>query len=61
MIQRRSGAVTLKYSIIYSASIIFNDVNVIYRSGFIGWLGSYDLPYGGKQKGDLHPKRLGQY
>ena len=31
------------------------------RSGFIGWLGSYGIPYGAKQIGDLQPKRLGRY
>jgi hypothetical protein len=31
------------------------------RSAFIGWLGSYGIPYGAKQIGDLQPKRLGRY
>ena len=31
------------------------------RSAFIGWLGSYGIPYGAKQIGDLQPERLGRY
>jgi hypothetical protein len=31
------------------------------RSAFIGWLGSYSIPYGAKQIGGLQPKRLGRY
>jgi len=30
-------------------------------SAFIGWLGSYGIPYGEKQIGDLQPERLGRY
>jgi hypothetical protein len=31
------------------------------RSAFIGWLGSYGIPYGAKQIEGLQPKRLGRY